>query len=67
MLFWQELEQYGDKAAFVDAAGVTLSYSDLARAADSFADLPARSLILLALDNGLQAMIASRRKRWRGE
>ena len=58
MVFWQDLEHHGGKTAFVDATGDRLSYAELAAAADSFADLPERSLILLALDNSLPAMIA---------
>jgi acyl-CoA synthetase (AMP-forming)/AMP-acid ligase II len=58
MLFWEELERFGDRAAFIDNAGESLSYRDLVAAAGAFANLPSHRPVLLALDNSLPAMSA---------
>ncbi|HKQ11669.1 MAG TPA: AMP-binding protein [Rhizomicrobium sp.] len=58
MYFWQELERFGDKIAFVDDCGAKLSYRELIIGADLFAGIPAGKPVLLALDNSLPAMAA---------
>lgn len=58
MTFWTDLERHGARAAFLDERGNSISYAELARAADSFADLPERSLLLLSLDNSIASMAA---------
>ena len=56
MYFWQELERFGRKVAFVDDCGAKLSYDGLIAGAGLFSSVPAGKPVLLALDNSLPAM-----------
>lgn len=58
MFFWQGLERFGHRIAFVDDCGAKLSYHELIVGADLFADVPGGKPVLLSLDNSLPAMAA---------
>ena len=65
MYFWERIEVHGDRPALI-TTDLTLSYSDLARRADRFADglragLPpglVRPLVLLETRNEIEPVVA---------
>jgi len=59
MTFWHEIETFGDRIALLDGAGTTLSYADLAGAADALTpDRSRRHLVLLPMANRIAAITA---------
>jgi acyl-coenzyme A synthetase/AMP-(fatty) acid ligase/peptidoglycan/LPS O-acetylase OafA/YrhL len=56
--FWDVLELHGDRPALLDEDGRIISYAALARMADDSGFSGARRLVLLAIDNSIEATAA---------
>lgn len=56
-MFWDKLELFGSRIALIEH-GTSLSYGELAKAADRCFDVPRGTLLLLSLDNSLSSVVA---------
>lgn len=56
--FWDSLDSFGARAALLDNSAQSLSFSELANAADALLRGTSRSLILIEMDNSIASIIA---------